>query len=93
MPQVHTEHATDLLQGTRPLRLVPARGLQEAVTVREAQVGVRAGGGAAGAGQVMATRFSVHAARGEGQGRAGGNRGNTHTKHTCTSQALLRHQE
>lgn len=44
--QVHTEHAADLLQGPRPLRLVPARGLQEAVAVGEAQGGVHAGGGA-----------------------------------------------
>lgn len=44
VPQVHAEHAADLLQGTHPLRLVPARGLQEAVAVLEPQVGVCAGG-------------------------------------------------
>lgn len=54
--QVHAEHAADLLQGAHPLRLIPARGLQEAVVVREAQVGIGAGGGAGGAGEVSQPR-------------------------------------
>ena len=71
MPQVHAEHAADLLQGAGPLRLVPARHLQEATAVRELQVGIRAGGGAGGAGRGMASCLSVLAAEGEGQGGHG----------------------
>lgn len=50
VPQVHAEHAADLLQDPRPLRLVPARGLR-AIAVGEAQVGVHAGGRAGEQGE------------------------------------------
>lgn len=69
--QVHAEHAAGLLQGTRPLRLVPARGLQEAIAVREPQVGVCAGGGAGEAGHVMVTRLCP-SSPGAGTGRVWG---------------------
>lgn len=52
MAQVHSEHTTDLFQGTCPLWLIPAGCLQEAIAVREAQVGVRARGRAGRAGGV-----------------------------------------
>lgn len=82
VPQVHAEHAADLLQRAGPLGLVPARGLQEAVAVGEPQGGVGAAGGAGGAGHVRATRLCVPAAPGTGQGGRGG--------HTYT-RAQLRH--
>ena len=73
LAQIHSEYATDLLQGAGPLWLIPARGLQEAAAVRELQVGIHAGGGAGGASHVRATRV-CHAVMGGRAGRAWGNR-------------------
>lgn len=68
LPQVHTEHATDLLQGARPLWLIR---LQEAAAVGELQVGIGAGRGAGGENHMRATGFSVMQPRGRGRKRVG----------------------
>lgn len=66
MAQVHSEHTTDLLQSTSPLWLVPARRLQEAIAVREPQVGIGAGGGAGGGGGVRISYFCAMLSQGKG---------------------------
>lgn len=63
--QVHTEHAVDLLQGASPLWLIPARRLQEAIAVREPQVGIRARGGTGRAGGVRTSHLSATPAQGK----------------------------
>lgn len=69
MAQVHSEHTTDLLQSTSPLGLIPARRLQEAIAVREPQVGIGAGGGAGGGGGVRISYFCAMLSQGkDGEG-------------------------
>lgn len=63
--QVHSEHTADLLQSTSPLWLIPARRLQEAIAVREPQVGIGAGGGAGGGGGVRISYFCAMLSQGK----------------------------
>lgn len=68
--QVYSEHTADLLQSTSPLWLIPARRLQEAISVREPQVGIGARGGAGGGGGVRLSHLCAMLSQGkDGRGR------------------------
>lgn len=68
--QVHSEHTADLLQSTPPLWLIPARRLQEAIAVREPQVGIGARGGAGRGGGVRSSHLCAMLS--QGKDREGG---------------------